>query len=221
MGQGGQDELQSILDAWKLSSSLHEFHDGASTHEIEALEQQLGFSLPAVFADLYRFSNGLGALGGNLCVHRLTCRNEGAGLATASDALREWGWPIPPELVVFGGNGADALFGIWLTDQTAASERCPVICLGESFEPACMAVFGTSLERFLKYWSAYYVMVEDGPTEALDLLKVPLELRCADPDNDTFAALAAWADPELPRIPPDPYEAPMTADDLRKLYGAR
>jgi hypothetical protein len=39
--------------------------------------------------------------------------DEALTLATASDLLRSWDWPVPDEMLIFGGNGQGDSFGLW------------------------------------------------------------------------------------------------------------
>jgi hypothetical protein len=68
-------------------------------------------------------------------------------LANASDRLRSWEWPVPDEMVIFGSNGQDSSFGVWVPRDGGA--RPIVVEIGEIFEDACLAVVGDDLEFFM------------------------------------------------------------------------
>jgi hypothetical protein len=128
-------------------------------------------------------------------------------------------WPVPEELLIFGGNGQGEPFGLWLPETAGPAYDHPVIQIGQIFEPACMAVYGTSLVPFLTAWSAYYLLPDEAPAKALRALKVPARL-CSEAYAEDYAALAAWADPGLPDPEPDPYSVAYDVDELRRLFGA-
>jgi hypothetical protein len=87
-------------------------------------------------------------LRGNLMVDPLS-DTEGGGLFGLGDRLRSWDWPVPDEVLMFGGNGADDQFGLWYPAGTPASEPTPVVMIGAVFEPASLALAGTEFARFL------------------------------------------------------------------------
>jgi hypothetical protein len=105
-------------------------------------------------------------------------------------------------LVVFGGDGSDGYYGLWLPEQSERQESAPVIELGEIFDdPAFMAVAGTGVVPFLAARTVYYLRLYEDLAEAatgLDILGAPEELRIRDEvDDELFAAIYRWADPEL------------------------
>jgi len=211
-------ELQPILTAWSLTPLLHRWYEPATDEEIEEAQGMLQRPIPASLKALYQMSSGAELLLGNLKIYPLTPTDDSSlSLVTGSSQLREWEWLIPDELVIFGNNGSDDLFGLWMPQGIAGKAQIPVIMVGEIFTPRCMAVVGTSLASFLKAWSAFYIQNDpDDIGDALDALGVPSELRNWEPD---MSALFAWADPSLPDTNPDPYERGLTADELRQMYG--
>src|SRR5262249_57471182 len=125
------------------------------------------------------------------------------------DSFRNGGWPSPDEVVMFGGDGSDSLFGLWLPAGSESQESAPVVEVGEIFEEdGCMDVAGTGIVPFLAARTAYYVLLDMDVADtsaALDVLDVPAALRLGpDPDEQTLRGLYAWAAPQLPG-PPDPY----------------
>lgn len=216
-------DLVSILESWALSSVPEEWGQGASDAELVEAERTLKVRLPPALRGIYQVSDGLSILGGNLNFHPLEPTEERLGLTNASDQLREWNWPIPQELLVFGDNGADELFGLWLLGAADQRISSPVVEVGEIFEAKAFAVVGTDLCRFLRAWTAFYtlrdVQEETVEPEALDVLGVPNELREGADDGHLFRRFFAWADPDLPDVNPDPYKRGVTAVDLRRMFG--
>ena len=211
--------MDAILAAWRLTASLHDGMGAAATvQQLDEAERMLGRPLPLQLREVYEFSNGIGVLGGNTVfdsLDRLARPGE-----SAADTFRNAGWPIPDEVVMFGGDGSDGLFGLWLPAGTERRESAPVVAVGEIFEEGCMDVAGTGIAAFLAARTAYYLvayMDAADTSEALDVLGVPAEFRTEEPDEQTFVRIHAWADPELPG-PPDPYEARLTPDDLRSMF---
>jgi hypothetical protein len=174
--------IEVVLKAWRASAALHDgLRPGAAAEQLDETELMLRRRLPATFRAVYEFSNGIGVVGSNTLFYSLD------ELATpgesAADRLRKEGWPLPDELVVFGGDGLDGRFGLWLPEGSKRRESAPVIGLGEIFEEACMAVAGTGVVPFLAARTAYYLRVYEeaaDTTPALDVLGVPAHLRsCA------------------------------------------
>jgi hypothetical protein len=224
-------ELERVVAAWRLSAASDELAKPASEETIAEAERALGRPVPDGLKTLYRFSNGMGPLGGNLTVVPLldTERADGEeiGLVNLGDRLRSWDWPIPDEVLVFGGNGGDDQFGIWYPSGAPADGPTPVVMVGSIFEPGCLALAGTDLPKFLLAWSGYYLALLDAPTEALDALGLPDSLRRIDADG-SLAPYFRWADPALPDPEPDPYSQRMDAggvaaviEGLRRSGGLR
>lgn len=223
--------LERVVAAWHASVELHELSPPATEDEVSLAEIHLGRTLPPVFRRLYSTNNGLALFRGNLNVYPLRATNGDSGLLTRwahplADELREWRWRIADELVVIGDNGGDEMFGVWLPTGEARSSA-PIVEIAELGEPIVgleevegLAVAGTDLERFLVSRTAYYSLLYEAGSRALDLLGVPTDLRVDDPGDDVFAALHAWADPELLDRDPDPYRRPVGASRLRKQFGA-
>lgn len=209
--------LVPVLNCWLKNGDIDEDAAGVSASEIDRAEHILGRKLPIELRALYQISDGFSPLGGNLEIVHLFGESENYGLTNYSDLLREWNWPVPNELVVFGGNGADALFGIWLPSGVQPGVAQPVVELGESFETSAMAIVGTSLSNFLRVRSAFY-MYDD--INCLDLLEVPAELRGYEDDDALMAALYAWGDPAIPDCNPDPYDASLTSEEINQMCAA-
>src|SRR5438445_2097787 len=127
-------DLVPILESWALSSIPDEWKPGARDTEIAEAERMIGREFPPPLRGVYQVSDGLSILEGNLNFHPLRPSEKRLGLTNASDKLREWKWPIPEELVVFGDNGGDELFGVWLPEGPVRRTSCPVIEVGEIFD---------------------------------------------------------------------------------------
>ena len=207
--------LDRIKASLKLTSDLHELHAGASQRQLREFETEAGWRLPAEWRAFYEFSNGAQLLEGNVNVYPLD--GEEFSLIRAATAHRAWEWAVPNELWLAGDNGAEELFGLWL--PCATSEVAPVVTTGEIFEPGCLAIAGTSLERFLLQRCAYYLLVCDAPAEALAAISLPVELHTNDPDDATWSAVASWADPARPGRSDDPYKERLEGTDVEKLLG--
>lgn len=162
-------------------------------------------------------------------------------LATFSDDIRgrrdPVGASLPGELVVFGSDGSDGLFGLWLPKGRSPDAQVPILEIGEGGEGFALA--GTDIVSFLMARTAQYLLVLEADTGALDALAFPLELRArweqmeaqlragadsGDPEllqaDTRFAAdVVAWADPDLPDYSPDPYQR-TSVERLRREYGA-
>lgn len=216
--------LEPVIRAWELSAPLHETRDPADQGRINAVSEKLGRAFPPAFAALFEISDGLSLVRGNLMIDSLQPVGGSLSIETNSDQLREWRWPIPPELVMFGSGGSDGLFGIWLPTGRSSHHLAPIIEVGEIFKPRCMAIVGTGLIPFLTTRCSYYLImfVQDGEVtpDCLDALGVPHEYRRRELDDSLFAELCKWSDPTIPDPEPDPYKRGLTADELRARYGA-
>jgi hypothetical protein len=159
--------------------------------------------LPPPLLQLYQLLNGGYLLEGNLTLYPLSRKKEGGSLADASSFLRRCGWHIPESLLVFADNGAGHYFAVY-TGLAISPWRCPIVEVGELFEPGCLALAGTDLIQFLSGYTAYYLLVLDRP-DLLRGLGVPRDLERLEPNDDSFATLRAWADPALPNPMADPY----------------
>jgi len=217
--------IGQVLDAWALSAAMHEPEPAMSEADLERAERGLGRQLPADARAVYRMANGGAFLQGNLMLYPLLSAgaDETLALTTAAGLLRSWGWSVADELVVFGDDGSDDLFGLWLPADGPA--RGLVVQMAEGFDDASLAVVGTDLAGFLRAWTAFYVLVAgdfDGSAAALDVLGVPPALRAAgeSASEDELRALLAWASPGLPDSRPDPYARGLTAGQVRALAEA-
>lgn len=211
-----------LFAAWAASASLHQWSEPASEYEIALAENLLGRALPPIARAIYAMSNGLTLFGGSLNIFPLREGPHGPGGLTTgavglADQLREYEWSIPEELVLFGGDGSEDHFGFWLPATYESTDAAPVIELGGT-GPG-LAVVGTDFPRFLRCWTANYLIAFEADMEALDAIHVPRHLRDRAADDDLFRELCVWADPDLPDQAPDPYLRPIAVESLRRTYG--
>jgi hypothetical protein len=201
-----------ILKVWELSDNTV-LNAGASDQSIAVLEKILHGSLPGDMRACYLRTDGADVLGGNIALYPI----HGAKFSVSelSEFYRDSEWPVPEDLVVFGGDGCGDPFGIWAPPGGGSTPL--IVKVGAIFELGCMAVVGTSFSRFLLGRTAYYLLLDDTDPSCLDLLGVPQSLRTSDPDDATYEAIVRWADPELPGLSIDPYTARLTEDDIRQM----
>jgi hypothetical protein len=216
--QASDSDLERVLAAWRLSpANSLQTAEPADEATIAAAERSLGRSLPDGLKALYRFSNGIDPLGGNLDFVPLT-GSQDSGLVGLSMRLRSGNWPIPDELMMFGTNGAGDQLGLWYPQDAAPDAPTPVVMVGQVFEPASLALVGTDLPQFLRAWSGYYMVLLSSPIEALDALGLPESLREID-DEAGLGPYFRWADPALADPNPDPYERGLDAAGIAALIG--
>ena len=205
-----------LLAAWSASAGLHHPGAPASPADLTTVEAALGRHLPDALRELYLHHDGGSWVGGDLQL--LPLLGDELGVARASAAHRDWGWPVPEEVVLFGSDGGGDPFGVWLPDGPG---RPLVVHVGSIGEPGCLGVVGEDVNAFLRGRTAFYLQLPDqDTTAALDALGVPAELRSADPDDDTARQLHEWANPTVDWSLADPYEARLTADDVRRISGS-
>jgi hypothetical protein len=203
------------LEAWTATSWLHEPGPPASAGDLEAVEQVVGRNLPQAFRELYERHDGGSWLRNDVQLMPLLTGGE-LSVARASTTYREWEWPIPDEVVIFGSDGGGDPFGLWLPEESA---RPVVVKVGAIFEPGCMGIVGEDLNAFLRAWTAYYLLPpdEEATHAGLEALELPERLRSENADDATFAQILTWASPTITSSLSDPYEAELTADDVRRI----
>jgi hypothetical protein len=212
--------LSKLIQAWEISNTTCSFEKPASDRDLLQAEESLGIRLPPTLRSLYQYSDGMYLLDGNLSIYPVLGSGDNLGLTNASSKLREWGWPIPDEVLVFGNNGSDELFGIWYPDTGSQIFRCPVLEIAEIFDGPNMAVLATDLMPFLFGWSLYYLRILEADRITLDVLEIPDSMRFSADDLDEmhFIEFRRWADPTLPDPAPDAYTGGYDAEGLRKLF---
>lgn len=121
-------ELEPIVQAWEISASLHRWTEGAADEAIDEAERVAETRFPRALRAIYQMSDGIELLEGNLQMEPLFPVGEETCLVNLSGKLREWGWPIPNEVLVFGGSVSDALFGLWLPKRSSGCRGCARRC---------------------------------------------------------------------------------------------
>jgi SMI1-KNR4 cell-wall len=217
------EKMQRVLKAWELAAELNYDYPvpAASPEMLAEAEQALGYRLPESTQVLYSVHDGGWYLGGNIVIERLFPDGENSiGLTAGTEQLREWGWTLPSELLVFGGDGSDGTYGLWMEKS---ADREPIVVetvdAGGSF-----AVVGDDLANFLVGRSAYYLLLYAdyfNPTNALDTLEVPNELRGTDLDDEHYHAVWRWANPNLPDADPNSYDRWWTPAQIREFVATR
>lgn len=204
--------MRQVLKSWILAEDAGGGPPGVSLESLAAVEEELERPLPEEVRELYRTFNGGDFAFSNLSIEGLY------SLTTQSDQLREWEWPIPDELVIFGGNGSDDMYGIWLPASNIPHAPV-VVSVGEAMDS--YAVVGDTLAGFLAARSAYYLLSDFvdsfDPVPALDALGVPAELRIGFTWDDAFSFnLLNWANPNLPDKTPDSYQRGLSVAQINE-----
>lgn len=211
------DVVDRVFEAWSLTEELHARQPPVAPAVFDEAQRQLGRPLPDALRRVY-CEAGPGEYFSGLIFWDLLPAEEGElSVVTASDLLREWEHPIPDEMVVFGGDGADDTLGLWIPATGRA--RPYVIDLVPLFEPETMSIVGDSLDNFLRGWTAMYLLTEEeyDVQPALDALGVPDQLRDAQHDGLNFDAVLGWANPDLPLPNVNPFGHPIDAAHVRHL----
>lgn len=203
-----RDDLDGVLDAWRLSAALHAIGDPIDEDGLLAAEARLGRSLPIDLRRVYEFSDGFDGFDGNVHIE--------PALKTAdfAEELRDNGWDIGPEMLVFGGNGSDEHWALWYPADASPADPTPVIEIGEIFDGGGLTLVGSNLPPFLRMISGFHLGGGQENVAASDAVALPLALRR---DHDRLAPLIEWADPFLPFPEPDPYVQRLTVSDIARL----
>ena len=241
-GLSPTEKMQRVIEAWKLSGEPMGLAPSVSAAEIREAEEQLGWSIPGSLRTLYELGNGFFGSFGVINLWALqSSSNKEVSLVFGTAWHRSVGWPLPEELVLFGDEGADNMYGIWMP---GSSEEPIVVECGACFEDPCMAVAGDDIPSFLLGHSADYFLTTASDfyeTEPmLDVLGVPAELRSFErepmgsitaPDGrelgvvyidpEVSLRLIRWANPGLPDPEPDPYDRSWTVDQINEFVASR
>jgi hypothetical protein len=229
LGCGGSDDargsnevgprLAPLVNALHASASLHELQEPASEEVFQKVERKLGRRLPHDVRSLYDFSDGMALVEGNLVIEALRTNQEFSGLSDLTSELRARGHQIPPEAVVFGDDGSDSLFALWLPRNRADDDPVPVLELDLGGDG--IALVGSDLLSFIRGRIAYYLLLLEAPEAALDALEVPERFRVSPEalGDAEFFGLRAWADPHLPDPHAELYERGTSWAALRRRYG--
>ena len=211
MSQGISEEPEAgaIAAAWRLLGDTEGLRDPITPGNRLTAESKLGRSMPPDLLAVYAVTDGFYGLGGNLQIETSIIAAESAG------QLREWGWPVPADAIVFGNNGSDDQYALLFLDEPP-NNRSVVVSIGAIFEEDCLAIAGTSLARFLLTMTGFYMAQQDAPPAAMDAIGLPAELRAA---HSVLEPYVRWADPALPYSEPDPYDQRLTPAQVRDLLG--
>ena len=98
-------EIAALLKCWERTREHHEFNPPATEEELVSVEQELRRKLPESFRKLYRFSNGFSLSGGNFQLYPLRMMDSDLSLVAVTPFLREAGWQIPEQVLIFGDSG--------------------------------------------------------------------------------------------------------------------
>lgn len=218
------DHLAAVMDALRLSPRLHQLNPAADEMSLLVVEARLGRDLPVGLKRFYEVSDGANLVDGNVGLVPAIGPGE-MRLLDYSEWLRDADWPIPEEVLMFGGDGGDELFGVWYPPGASPADPTPVVEIGEIFEPGCMAIVGSDLPVFLRGRIAYHLayFFESDPTlgPALEAIGLPRELweraTTQQSHRDSVAPYLEWADPTLPTKNPDSYEDRLDPDMVRAL----
>lgn len=215
-------ELEPVIRAWSLAMDQHQLNLSASDWQIQNAEALLGRRIPRAIRAVYEMSNGAHLIGGNLILDKLTGDSESIAFANNATLLRQWGWQVPNEVFVFGGDGSESVFGCWLPKAAENPDDAPIIQIaGPNSNMDYMAVAATSFVALAKWRTAYYLLMDHPKyAAALEVLGLPKNLQNDDPDDDTLIEIGKWADPEHPHFPPDAYKAQVSVQWTRDNFGA-
>jgi hypothetical protein len=209
--------LKPVLSAWRRAADAHSVIGPPATDAaIDEVESSLGFSLPSALRALYEVADGLELLGGNLNVssgRRLIDDRAAFALGGENEHVTR---AELPELLVFGDDGSETYYALWLSSVTL--DDPPVLMIDGG--SGTLAVAATSLIPFLKVETAYYCILLEVDNAALDALSVPKRLRKMEPDDDLALELKRWADPTLADPAVSPFDRPLTIQALRTHFGS-
>ncbi len=102
------DQIDIIVRCWEMSAAEAP-NEGATAQQLQDAQHRLGCRFPNELTALYERCNGAEVLEGNIQLYPLD--GQELSVVQASEFLRASDWPIPPELVVFAGDGQGAAFG--------------------------------------------------------------------------------------------------------------
>jgi len=174
--------------------------------------------VPAALRPFYQQMNGAALFGGDLIFFAAGGDpDEDGTIQHASRLAREAEWPIPPEVTLFGRDTGGEVLGVWTGARDASKYPSPVVLTGLVFEPAAHALLATSFERYLLTTTVWHCLDTEFANIAFDTFHVPGKLRANDLDALDADAWFAWADPALPALPGDPYQEPLTAEQIRSM----
>jgi len=190
-------------------------------HEVGSPTSGPDLSLvPAPLRPFYQRMNGAALFDGDLVFFAAGgTPDEDGTVQHASRLAREAEWPIPPEVVLFGRDTGGEVLGLW-TGPRSTKYPSPVILTGLVFEPAAHALLATSFERYLLTTTVWHCLDTEYAEAAFSAFRVPGKLQARDLEDLDADAWFAWADPALPALPGDPYQEPLTGEQLRTMLAS-
>jgi hypothetical protein len=177
--------------------------------------------IPAALRPFYQKMNGAALFDGDLIFFAAGgSLDEDGTVQHASRLAREAEWPIPQEVVLFGRDTGGEVLGVWTGPRDAAKYPSPVVLTGLVFQPAAHALLATSFERYLLTTTVWHCLDTEYAEAAFSAFRVPGSLQAADLDDLDAEAWFAWADPALPALPGDPYQEPLTGEQIRTMLAS-
>lgn len=171
--------------------------------------------VPPELRPFYQRMNGAALFDGDLLFFVADGEpDEDGTVQHASRLAREAEWPIPPEVVLFGRDTGGEVLGVWTGPRDKERYPSPVILTGLVFEPAAHALLATSFERYLLTTTVWHCLDTEYAEAAFAEFRVPPELQVDDLEELDADAWFAWADPSLPALPGDPYQEPLTGEQI-------
>lgn len=176
--------------------------------------------VPPPLQPFYRQMNGASLFDGDLLFFLAAGDpDEDGTIQHASRLAREAEWPIPREVVLFGRDTGGEVLGLWTGPRDDARFPSPVILTGLVFKPAAHSLLATSFERYLLTTVVWHCFGTELADIAFADFQVPPQFRVDELEELDADAWFAWADPDLPSLPGDPYEEPLTGAQIQKLIG--
>jgi hypothetical protein len=202
--------FSGFLAFLKATEGEHEIGSPTSGPELAVI--------PAALRPFYQKMNGAALFDGDLIFFAAGgSLDEDGTVQHASRLAREAEWPIPQEVVLFGRDTGGEVLGVWTGPRDAAKYPSPVVLTGLVFQPAAHALLATSFERYLLTTTVWHCLDTEYAEAAFSAFRVPGSLRAADLDDLDAEAWFAWADPALPALPGDPYQEPLTGEQIRTM----
>lgn len=205
--------FSAFLSFLKATEDEHELGPPARGAELSPV--------PPVLRPFYQRMNGAGLFDGDLLFFPSSGHpDEDGTVQHASRLAREADWPIPKEVVLFGRDTGGEVLGVWTGLRDSAKYPSPVVLTGLIFKPAAHALLSTSFERYLLTTTVWHCIGTENAGAAFSAYRVPKNLQVDDLEEIDAEAWFAWADPTLPALPGDPYQDPLTADQLLELLAS-
>jgi|GEM_PF-3225205 len=225
--------LGALLACMASRPDLFQPNEPALEADLLAAEEVLARPIPESLKVIYRCLNGYGSADGNLDVYPLHGGTK-LSLVSTTATYREWEWPVPDEVLLFGANGSGEPYGLWTGPHDSERFPSPVIQIEEIFEPDCMRIVSATVEDLLIDDVVWTLLFEGAQAEAAAAFEIP-EADLPDrqvikallegaPEGSELAARAANETRRLerrlhPRLDPDlhdSYAARLDADGVAR-----